>query len=434
MRRRCSTLGRFDRIPGPELNLAGVVSCARAQKQFPTPYELPRESSAARVRPAPAPAPPRPAARGFYGQTCRRLRRDVSCLVRDGRHTMGPQFDYCLRATNNPSYFALPDKDVEDGPSREAIETNEPAACARAAAGRRPVAGAPRPPARGAGSSARCCARCRRGRRTRAPARVSCAVSRGPATARPPTCTTPPPRPASVYGYRHTNGLTCGYVCGDHTDGLDYAYVRKNVQQWTRTEKVYTYSMACSTQKSATRVLRIASRCRRALKKGKTNSSTRTADGTQDREEVFYTLPLLARRRHSVGGYLAAGTGACSGEHGTRVEVTTVPSEVPRMPAPRIQHRPEEDGRRRRPRNLNFKRHIVDVNSDSTVGFSPCRGLDFDAGLVIDLGPPSGINQSTHPTSSSSDALEDEARYEGPAATVLSPNVAPGPPPYDPYR
>lgn len=76
-----------------------------------------------------------------------------------------------------------------------------------------------------------------------------------------------------------------------------------------------------------------------------------TAAGVQEREEVFYTIPLQGRRRHSVGGYLAAG-----GLEGVG-EVTTVPCEVPRMPAPKIQSKVADDDsmKRRRPKNFQFK-------------------------------------------------------------------------------
>ncbi|KOB74445.1 Uncharacterized protein OBRU01_09131, partial [Operophtera brumata] len=65
------------------------------------------------------------------------------------------------------------------------------------------------------------------------------------------------------------------------------------------------------------------------IKKGKISASVATSDGVQEREEIFYTIPLHGRRRHSVGGYLTTD-GAGSGE------VTAVPSEVPRMQAPRV--------------------------------------------------------------------------------------------------
>lgn len=68
----------------------------------------------------------------------------------------------------------------------------------------------------------------------------------------------------------------------------------------------------------------------------------------QEREEVFYTIPLQGRRRHSVGGYLATG-GSGSGE------VTSVPSEVPRMPPPRFATKDDEGVKRRRPKNFPFK-------------------------------------------------------------------------------
>lgn len=72
-----------------------------------------------------------------------------------------------------------------------------------------------------------------------------------------------------------------------------------------------------------------------------------TPEGPQEREEVFYTIPLQGRRRHSVGGYLATG-GAGTGE------VTSVPSDVPKMPAPKFAQR-EDEVKRRRPKNFPFK-------------------------------------------------------------------------------
>ncbi|XP_049867771.1 phosphoinositide 3-kinase adapter protein 1 isoform X2 [Pectinophora gossypiella] len=80
------------------------------------------------------------------------------------------------------------------------------------------------------------------------------------------------------------------------------------------------------------------------IKKGKTPLSP--AKGPQDREEVFYTIPLQGRRRHSVGGYLATGAAGAG-------EVTTVPSEVPRMPPPRFGK--DDEVKRRRPKNFPFK-------------------------------------------------------------------------------
>ncbi|XP_028173100.1 phosphoinositide 3-kinase adapter protein 1 isoform X2 [Ostrinia furnacalis] len=84
------------------------------------------------------------------------------------------------------------------------------------------------------------------------------------------------------------------------------------------------------------------------IKKGKISATVVTSDGPQEREEVFYTIPLQGRRRHSVGGYLATG-GAGAGE------VTTVPSEVPKMPAPRFTQQREDEVKRRRPKNFSFK-------------------------------------------------------------------------------
>lgn len=81
------------------------------------------------------------------------------------------------------------------------------------------------------------------------------------------------------------------------------------------------------------------------VKKGKTST---TPVGMQENEEVFYTIPLQGRRRHSVGGYLATGAAGTG-------EVTSVPSEVPRMPPPRINNKEDEGVKRRRPRNFSFK-------------------------------------------------------------------------------
>ncbi|XP_030020572.1 phosphoinositide 3-kinase adapter protein 1 isoform X3 [Manduca sexta] len=84
------------------------------------------------------------------------------------------------------------------------------------------------------------------------------------------------------------------------------------------------------------------------MKKGKNNATMASPEGISEREEVFYTIPLQGRRRHSVGGYLATG-GAGTGE------VTSVPSEVPRMPPPRFNHTEDEGVKRRKPRNFSFK-------------------------------------------------------------------------------
>lgn len=81
-------------------------------------------------------------------------------------------------------------------------------------------------------------------------------------------------------------------------------------------------------------------------RKGKISTTVATSEGMQEREEVFYTIPLQGRRRHSVGGYLMTGGGGSG-------EVTSVPSEVPRMLAPRVN--PEEGVKRRRPKNFSFK-------------------------------------------------------------------------------
>ncbi|XP_053613193.1 phosphoinositide 3-kinase adapter protein 1 isoform X3 [Plodia interpunctella] len=84
------------------------------------------------------------------------------------------------------------------------------------------------------------------------------------------------------------------------------------------------------------------------IKKGKICAKVVTPEGTQEREEIFYTIPLQGRRRHSVGGYLATGGGGTG-------EVTTVPSEVPRMPPPRFNPKEDETVKRRRPKNFTFK-------------------------------------------------------------------------------
>lgn len=83
-------------------------------------------------------------------------------------------------------------------------------------------------------------------------------------------------------------------------------------------------------------------------RKGKISATVVTPEGPQEREEVFYTIPLHGRRRHSVGGYLTTGV-AGSGE------VTAVPSEVPRMPPPKFSQKEDEAVKRRRPKNFPFK-------------------------------------------------------------------------------
>lgn len=93
-------------------------------------------------------------------------------------------------------------------------------------------------------------------------------------------------------------------------------------------------------------------------RKGKISTTVVTSDGPQEREEVFYTIPLQGRRRHSVGGYLATG-GAGAGE------VTTVPSEVPKMPAPKFSQQREDEVKRRRPKNFPFKGLYNNNNNSS---------------------------------------------------------------------
>lgn len=81
-------------------------------------------------------------------------------------------------------------------------------------------------------------------------------------------------------------------------------------------------------------------------RKGKTPVGN--PESTHEREEVFYTIPLQGRRRHSVGGYLATGAAG----HG---EITTVPSEVPKMPPPKFGQKEDETVKRRKPKNFPFK-------------------------------------------------------------------------------
>lgn len=83
-------------------------------------------------------------------------------------------------------------------------------------------------------------------------------------------------------------------------------------------------------------------------RKGKISTTVVTTDGPQEREEVFYTIPLQGRRRHSVGGYLTTGAAGAG-------EVTAVPSEVPRMPPPRFNQKEDDTIKRRRPKNFSFK-------------------------------------------------------------------------------
>lgn len=107
---------------------------------------------------------------------------------------------------------------------------------------------------------------------------------------------------------------------------------------------MYVYKYVCITFKNSQTQF-----CR----KGKTNMSA-THDGPQECEEVFYTIPLQGRRRHSVGGYLttgAAGTG----------EVTSVPSEVPKMAPPRFNQQEDDAVKRRRPKNFPFKGKRISI-------------------------------------------------------------------------
>ncbi|XP_035458944.2 phosphoinositide 3-kinase adapter protein 1 isoform X1 [Spodoptera frugiperda] len=195
---------------------------------------------------------------------------------------MGPQFEYCLRATNNPSYFALPNKDVPD--SAESQGSSEP--CSRSAPGRVwPDVGRPfSSPRRREPESPR---------RKEFRALLRSLSAREPEQAEAFLKGQPRPGDCAPGDMRHTF--------------------------------------------TAPRI-----------KKGKISTTVVTNDGPQEREEVFYTIPLQGRRRHSVGGYLTTGAAGAG-------EVTAVPSEVPRMPPPRFNQKEEDTIKRRRPKNFSFK-------------------------------------------------------------------------------
>lgn len=91
-----------------------------------------------------------------------------------------------------------------------------------------------------------------------------------------------------------------------------------------------------------------------------------TPTGVHEREEVFYTIPLQSRRRHSVGGYLAAGGLGGLGE------VTKVPSEVPSMPPPKFRHKGSEEEviKRKKPKNLQFRGKFFNRVSNLNVLYS----------------------------------------------------------------
>lgn len=195
---------------------------------------------------------------------------------------MGPQFDYCLRATNNPSYFALPNKDVPD--NGESQGSSEP--CSRSAPGRVwPDAGRP------LGSPRR--------REPESPRRKEFRALLRSLSAREPE-----QAEAFLKGQPRP---------GDCAPG----------------DMRHTFTAP-------------------RIKKGKISTTVVTTDGPQEREEVFYTIPLQGRRRHSVGGYLTTGAAGAG-------EVTAVPSEVPRMPPPRFNQKEEDTIKRRRPKNFSFK-------------------------------------------------------------------------------
>ncbi|XP_022113694.2 phosphoinositide 3-kinase adapter protein 1 isoform X1 [Pieris rapae] len=195
---------------------------------------------------------------------------------------MGPQFDFCLRATNNPSYFAFPEKDVPDNASSTVSgpEQYSRSAPARAwADGGRPL----QSPRRREPESPR---------RKEFRALLRSLSAKEPEKAEAFLKGQPRPGDCAPGDMRHTF--------------------------------------------TAPRI-----------KKGKISTTIVTLDGTKEHEEVFYTVPQQGRRRHSVGGYLATGASGAG-------EVTTVPSEVPKMPPPRFNQQ-DDEVRRRRPRNFSFK-------------------------------------------------------------------------------
>ncbi|KAL4716368.1 hypothetical protein ACJJTC_006730 [Scirpophaga incertulas] len=195
---------------------------------------------------------------------------------------MGPQFDYCLRAANNPSYFALPDKNVSGAVDSQPSESETYSRSA---------------PSRVWHDSSRSLGSPRR-REPESPRRKEFRALLRSLSAREPE-----QAEAFLRGQPRP---------GDCAPG----------------DMRHTYTAP-------------------RIKKGKISATVVTAEGPQEREEVFYTIPLQGRRRHSVGGYLATGVGGAG-------EVTTVPSDVPKMPAPRFSQR-EDEVKRRKPRNFTFK-------------------------------------------------------------------------------
>ncbi|XP_059046552.1 phosphoinositide 3-kinase adapter protein 1 isoform X1 [Achroia grisella] len=197
---------------------------------------------------------------------------------------MGPQYDYCLRATNNPSYFALPDKDLTDSAESHGAssETYSRSAPSRVWPDTVRSLGSPRR------------------REPESPRRKEFRALLRSLSAREPE-----QAEAFLKGQPRP---------GDRAPG----------------DMRHTFTAP-------------------RIKKGKISAKVLTPEGyTQEREEVFYTIPLQGRRRHSVGGYLATG-GAGGGE------VTSVPSEVPKMPPPRFAPKDEDTVKRRRPKNFPFK-------------------------------------------------------------------------------
>ncbi|CAK1600877.1 unnamed protein product [Parnassius mnemosyne] len=197
---------------------------------------------------------------------------------------MGPQFDYCLRATNNPSYFAFPDKDVADSAGASSSTGTEQ--CSRSA------------PTRTWSDSIRPLSSPRR-REPESPRRKEFRALLRSLSAKEPE-------------------KAEAFLKGQPRPG-----------DCAPSDMKHTFTAP-------------------RLKKGKISTTIMTSEGVKEREEVFYTIPLQGRRRHSVGGYLDTG-GVGGGE------VTTVPSEVPKMPPPRFNQNDEEVVKRRRPKNFSFK-------------------------------------------------------------------------------
>ncbi|KPJ11194.1 Phosphoinositide 3-kinase adapter protein 1 [Papilio machaon] len=196
---------------------------------------------------------------------------------------MGPQFEYCLRATNNPSYFAFPDKDVADSASSAAAASTEQ--CSRSA------------------------------------------PARGWSDMRP--LSSPRRREPDSPRRKEFRALLRSLSAKEPEQAEAFLKGQPRPGDCAPSDMKHTFTAP-------------------RLKKGKISTSVVTTEGVKEREEVFYTIPLQGRRRHSVGGYLATGGGGAG-------EVTSVPSEVPKMPPPRFNHNEDDVVKRRRPKNFSFK-------------------------------------------------------------------------------